>query len=73
MALNADALSESIKTKLKDNLGLDSEPPQMDKVCKAIAEAVVSHITANAMVIGSVTVAVATGKGAIDPGTGKIE
>ena len=73
MALNAATLSDEIKTNLKRELNLDSEPTQMNAVCKAIAEAVVSHITANATVIGEVSVVVATGAGAIVPGTGKIE
>lgn len=74
MALNASSLSAAIKANLMTEFGLppDKEPDDMEKLCKAIADAVVSHITANATVVGSVTVAVATGKGAIDPGTGKI-
>ena len=74
MALNASSLSAAIKANLMTEFELppDKEPDDMKKLCKAIADAVVSCITTDAEVLGSVTVAVVTGKGAIDPGTGKI-
>jgi len=50
MAMNAATLATEIETKLQgEGFVTNGEHPRTKQMCKAIAEAVVEHITANAV------------------------
>lgn len=71
MALNATTLAAAIKAKLLADCGAVDDTP-LDEFCDAIAEAVVDHITANAVVSVTTDVQVRTDGGSFVGSSGII-
>lgn len=71
MPMSAALLKEDLKTAISGVFDIQ-DPSQLDKVCNAIATAVVTHITSMAVVTVTSVSGVVSGPGVSGPGTGTI-